>query len=301
MLEGSGFSGFWYHLGLFHSMFDGDLSISGSVVHPETNYYCYSSGCLSLLISSLALSTSNATKSISIVDTAYDAAMQSQKSWLSGQASQYDIVTIFLQRVILDPIKSGIIDETEFLKFLPRLHIIVTTGIDGAQIRRATTVTELIYLLRKTTWIPFITGQGFGRDNINAKDQSNCEDCDFLSSKERNLLSTSQRYSDWFLDGGFSRVLHPTCQHTISVPTTWKTTINGFNRGMSYETVMELWRMGMEDGTSFVNIKAPKQNEKSDETRTNEGMRNSSNAQRNFKSILSTVEVSNTGSFQYMR
>jgi hypothetical protein len=150
-----------------------------------------------------------------------------------GSISQYDIVDEFLKSTILDPIELGYIDESDLLKFLPRLNIIVTTAKSGAESIQANSVSELLFLLRKTTWIPFVTGEGVGK-NVNILPDFSHQNDDGDDS-------------DWFLDGGFSRVLHPKCEHTLYVPLNWQTTLHTLNPGMTHSDVTDMWRMGVDD------------------------------------------------------
>ena len=235
-------------MGLFHTIFSSinqqDKNAS-SFINSETNFYCYSSGCLSLVLSALQFESSNKNGSSSIMDIAYDAAFRSQNLWLKGEINQYDIVETFLQDVIINPIRIGDIHKESILNFLPRLNILITTGTEGVQIRRAESIEELIPLLRRTTWIPFVTGHGFGN---NRQNESSCRMNHFTSCKN---VTTSFSNDDWFLDGGFSRTMHPPCEHTISVPMNWMTLFHTLNPGMRRETVLALWSMGLDDSLLF--------------------------------------------------
>lgn len=189
-LAGSGFSGFWYHLGLFQSL-SHDLG--------AYDYYCYSSGCLSLVLAFL-----NTT-----VDETVDACYGIQDSWLKGELSRFNMVVQLLDQLVTDKHVDGIVD------FLHRLNIIVTTISHGVQIMKPSNRDDLVDLLVKTTWIPIVTGPGILRKG-----------------------------NEHFLDGGFSRVLHPPCNQTVWVPTTWTTFVHSLNPGLSRETVHRLWEMG---------------------------------------------------------
>jgi hypothetical protein len=49
---------------------------------------------------------------------------------------------------------------------------------------------------------------------------------------------------DWHLDGGFSRVLHPKCEHDIVVPTTMHTTLHSLNPSLNRDLVYKFWSDG---------------------------------------------------------
>jgi hypothetical protein len=186
ILTGAGFSGFWYHLGL----------LQGSPNLHQQDFYCYSSGCLSLVLAFLN----------STVDNTYDTSYSIQQAWLQGNITRYDMVDWFLQDVVF-PVYE--------MNFLPRIHVLVTTASQGVHIETASSLEELKDLLIKTTWIPYVTGEGV------------------MSGEE-----------DYYLDGGFSRVLHPTCETNLRVPVTWKTTIHTLDPGFDRETALDFWRMG---------------------------------------------------------
>jgi hypothetical protein len=186
---GAGFSGFWYHLGLLQNL--PDLK--------DYDYYCYSSGCLSLLLAFL-----NTT-----VDSAYETGSFIQTSCQTGAMRQYEMVDYFL-----DDLVPAHVDDLEDI--LPHLNIIVTTLSHGVQIQTPSNRSELVDLLVKTTWIPFVTGRGIMTDTDGGQ----------------------------FLDGGFSRVLHPVCDHSMHVPLTWDTFLHTLNPGLDRKLVYKLWALG---------------------------------------------------------
>ncbi|GKY93911.1 hypothetical protein MPSEU_000358000 [Mayamaea pseudoterrestris] len=190
-VPGSGFSGFWYHLGLFQGL-DQELT--------SYNYYCYSSGCLSLVLAFL-----NTT-----IDETVDACYEIQNGWMQGELSRFDMVNHFLNRLVTPT------DVNRIEHVLHQLNIIVTTASRGVEIVQPSNRSDLIDLLIKTTWIPIVTGQGVA------------------------LEQDGERY----LDGGFSRVLHPPCNHSVWVPTTWTTFVHSLNPGLGREAVYQLFEMG---------------------------------------------------------
>lgn len=131
-VPGRGFSGFWYSLGHLHAMRD-------HVLNDSRDYYCYSSGCLSV-----TASMSNRT-----VDELIDVAVKAQELWRDGNISRFDIVEVFLDNIVPSLTNNGVIDK---------LHILLTTTGVGGTARRAHTLDELRDLLIQTTWIPFVTG-----------------------------------------------------------------------------------------------------------------------------------------------
>lgn len=96
--------------------------------------------------------------------------------------------------------------------FLPRLNVLVTSIRDGVQVSSPQNHSELVGALVKTTWIPFVTG--------------------------------STLHKEQFLDGGYSRVLHPPCNYSVWVPTTFDVTIHTLNPGFGRSKVDEFFEMG---------------------------------------------------------
>ena len=143
------------------------------------------------------------------VDTAFDTCQDIQTLWKKGHISSFEMVNLFLDRLVPE--------ETEQLQhFLPRINVLVTTASKGAEVHQPSSREDLVDLMVKTTWIPFVTGQGILKDD----------------NDER------------FLDGGFSRRLHPKCQHSAFVPITWRTFIHTLNPGFGKRTAYKLFDMG---------------------------------------------------------
>jgi hypothetical protein len=189
---GSGFAGFWYHLGFFTSQ---------EANFDRYDYYCYSSGCLSLVIAHLNTS----------VDSAYDACQEIQIGWLNGTLSRYDLVNHFLEKLVPE----SKIDGAGWQAFLSRLNILVTTAGRGAEVLKARDRDDLVDLLVKTTWIPLVTGNGI-----------------------------LQKDGEHYLDGGFSRVLHPPCHQKVQVPNTFATAVYTLHPGLDREAAFDLWHLG---------------------------------------------------------
>jgi hypothetical protein len=155
------------------------------------------------------------------VDELFDMANGIQVDWLGGRIHQYDIVERFVGRILPD---QGSIFHDRLSSFLPRLHVLTTPIPDGetttsaVQVNKASNVTELAELLVQTTHIPWLTG------------------------------SAATRH----LDGGFSRMLHPECEHTVHVPWADLTMmLNFLNPGMSRQAVYDVYQLGRRHGHNY--------------------------------------------------
>eukprot|EP00536_Pseudo-nitzschia_multiseries_P016504 jgi/Psemu1/292569/fgenesh1_pg.1135_\ len=195
-VPGGGFSGFWFHLGYLHALAGDDRRD----LH-DYDYYCYSAGCLSVL--SVFLNRS--------LEEVYDAALASQNAWNNGTQNRFEIVDYFFEQLVPPE------DDLDALFFLPRIKILVTTASEGYRVLESRNRNELKENIRKTTWVPYLTGWGwFSRNNDN----------------------------EVYLDGGFSRVLHPRCEVEWNLPLIWETLIHTFSPGLSLEQVQTLWKTG---------------------------------------------------------
>lgn len=134
---GAGFSGFWYHLGIFQSI---------PSLH-EYDYFCYSSGCLGIVLALLEAP----------VGETYDTCREIQLEFSQRNISSYTMVDEFLNRLLP-------VEEEPFTEFLPRLNIISTNMRSGAVVQQPSNRSELISLLLRTTRIPFLTGRGWLQD-----------------------------------------------------------------------------------------------------------------------------------------
>ena len=177
-----------------------------------------------------------------------------QQSWLAGNMSRFDIVDAFLQ----DILGSSIYDDTILMEeeeeyndqqcndqqcdnfyrdsriesFLPRLNVLVTSRGNGVKVVKPKSRAELIDALKQTTWIPFITGEGVLRPSSND-----------LMINDNNSNSTYNE-EEFYLDGGFSRVLHPICEYDLRVPNTWINMIYTLHPGLKPHHVDLLWQAG---------------------------------------------------------
>jgi len=143
------------------------------------------------------------------VEDVWDAAVAIQEEWLSGHLSRYDLVEHFVRPLLLG--KS--VDE--------KIRILVTDRRNGVRVEQATNddTDHLIRLLVQTTHIPMATGPW------------------------------PTFSSNFVVDGGFSRWLHPVCAETVYVPTTIETTLHSLNPALDKATALSLYDQGLEDAS----------------------------------------------------
>ena len=202
---GAGFSGFWYHLGLFQSMPTDTLY--------QYDYYCYSSACLSVILGFLQTP----------VEHAYNTCHAIQHEWYhQGTLSTYDMVDEFLRRLVPT-------NEEQLEPWLSRIHILSTHVERGVDIQQPTNRHELVQLIRQTTWIPFLTGQEW-RFQVSS-------DTNRSSLSKDNSSSADATSGGGYLDGYFSVPWHPPCQYTAQVPFTWDLYLNSLNPAVGREKV----------------------------------------------------------------
>jgi len=107
---------------------------------------------------------------------------------------------------------------------LPRIKVLITTLSDGGyKVVESRNRNELKENILATTWVPYLTGWGF-----------------LVPTDERDAKTEQLGY----LDGGFSRTLHPKCEAEWNVPFMWETLVHTFSVGMSQEQVQTLWKKG---------------------------------------------------------
>ena len=108
--------------------------------------------------------------------------------------------------------------ENILSSFLPRIKVLVTTvSGKGFRVEEATDRQHLKELIIRTTWVPYLTGWGF------------------LSDEHTDEI---------YLDGGFSRMLHPKCESSLHLPLIWETLIHTFSPGLDSRQVRHLWEAG---------------------------------------------------------
>jgi hypothetical protein len=188
----------------------------------DTQFYCYSSGCLSLVFAFLNTS----------LHSTFDTCQDIQHRLFNGTLRRSDMVEHLLHQVMptcdsnLSTTNAAIAnihsDEVGFHAFLSRVHILVSSASDGVQVAKADSHPTLVDLLVKTTYIPFVTGDAVAL-----------------------LQPDSESGVDYYLDGGFSRALHPGCQHQVpSVPLSVSSFVYTLHPGMDKRTAYELWELG---------------------------------------------------------
>lgn len=148
-------------------------------------------------------------------DSVMDAALSSQRKWQEGRITRFDLVEDFLEGLVPGQHDRG--EDQLLSQALSRIRVLVTTGKNGVEILRASDREELLDLSIKTTFVPALTGWGFLLDE-----------------------------QDVYLDGGFSRFLHPECEHQLELPVVWETLVHTFTPSLSRETIQELWNAGYE-------------------------------------------------------
>lgn len=212
---GAGFSGFWYHLGLFQAMTKETMY--------EYDYYCYSSACLSLILGFLQTP----------VEDAYHTCQAIQQEWYRGELSTHNMVDEFLRRLVV-PFLEGDDNNQQMTSrprppasWLSRIHIMSTNLATGVEIQQATNRDELVQLIKQTTWIPFLTGQDWRL---------------LLDNGEHNNSNTFMAAG--YLDGYFSIPLHPPCRYTARVPFSPGMYLHSLNPALGQNQVFEFVRYG---------------------------------------------------------
>mmetsp|Transcript_4924 Transcript_4924/g.9152 ORF Transcript_4924/g.9152 Transcript_4924/m.9152 type:complete len:209 (-) Transcript_4924:1196-1822(-) len=146
------------------------------------------------------------------LDDVSEAAFAAQHAWTSGNRSRFELVDFFFDELV-----PGELDEDAEMieRVLPRIKVLVTTVSGGLKVVEATNRQELKDGILKTTWVPYLTGWGFSVDE-----------------------------EDVYLDGGFSRLLHPECETSLHLPLIWETLVHTFSPGLTREQVQRLWQAG---------------------------------------------------------
>jgi hypothetical protein len=170
------------------------------------------------------------------VDTVMDAALWSQERWMNQNISRFDLVQDFFDSLVPPTDHNDDDDDDDnqqssqqLLKvLLPKLKILVTTKSNGLEILEASSREELLDFMIKTTWVPVLTGRGMLFDD-----------------------------QDLYLDGGFSRFLHPECEYRLDLPVTWETVVHTFTPSLTKDTIRELWTAGY----GYEHYRFPKRND----------------------------------------
>ena len=192
-------------------------------------YYCYSAGCLGVV----------AILSDYTMEDMWNMAHGVQVQWQRGEISRYQVVTNFLDELLLDESAAESANETTHSQrrrrrisrrsglgnqssdILSKLHIITSTrggwlfGLRPA-IRTPTSLEELHEMLLQTTWIPGAVGAGlWHRDHM---------------------------------DGAFTTPLHPSCAHQVGLAVNLDLFANVVNVNLSRKAVERFWNWGLEYG-----------------------------------------------------
>lgn len=153
-----------------------------------------------------------------------------QQSWLAGNMTRFEMVDHFLE---------GTLGDEEYAErmesFLPNLNVLVTSKGKGVEVVQPASRNELVLALKQTTWIPFVTGEGVLRPN----DDDNSYTTGDCPANEEDM-----DYDEFYLDGGFSRVLHPACEFDLWVPNTWINMLYTLNPAMTSSQVETMWTEG---------------------------------------------------------
>lgn len=140
----------------------------------------------------------------------FDSALSIQNNWKDGEISRFDALETFVDD-LLDH------NATLEVDLFSNVHIITSVATRfGWEVHMNTPVDieHLRTLLIQTAWIPFVTGNDIW-------------------------------HSTGHVDGGFSRLQHPTCSLHISLP--WDLTLlaNAVNINMRKEEGERYWNLGM--------------------------------------------------------
>ena len=253
---GGGFAGFWFTLGrLFDMEKRGSIDLLSSEVpgfgrgvledvrenvtlfdlelgthNQETmreikkpvHYHCFSAGCLGV-VSILQNYT---------FDNVFDMALASRLRWKKGVISRYQVVEDFIDQILNIPTIESPRNETFEHKTritsgaLSRIHVITTRlnfrllNTFEPVLTNPSNLSELKTLLLQTSFIPYVTGDGFWYKN-------------------------NQSLQDKHLDGAFSSSQHDKCQSHLSLPFESKLLWNTLNIDLLREDAQLLWQMGL--------------------------------------------------------
>mmetsp|Transcript_32311 Transcript_32311/g.45949 ORF Transcript_32311/g.45949 Transcript_32311/m.45949 type:complete len:416 (+) Transcript_32311:121-1368(+) len=197
-VPGGGFSGYWYSIGYLRAFPDLE----------SKSFYCYSSGCLSVVA---ALSNYS-------IETNYAIASGAQGRWRNGSIARTDVVTDFVENLVRE-------DTPLFRKPWLLSHINIITAVrDGqvgmkSKVRSPSNSAELKEWLIESAWIPVVLG--------------------------KRLWHLDSFSHDYHMDGAFSLQDHPICAHTVALPWDWDMQINALNVNLGRSKVEKFWNLGM--------------------------------------------------------
>jgi hypothetical protein len=237
-LPGAGFSGFWFTLGRLEAMM---AAASNHHQHQQPNFYCFSAGCLA----AVSFLSHHSTQDI------YQAAVQIQQQWKTGNLHQHDVVEEFLEFLLFDnhgswnnkgeqstfidhsnntatitaPADQHKLQSLHDPNILSSLHIITTKkktngdflGGFEMETRTPTSLAELKEMLRQTTWIPFATGSSLWHNDR--------------------------------MDGGVTYFSHPWCERSAALPLhKLDLLVNILNVNLGATDVQRLYESGISHG-----------------------------------------------------
>jgi len=174
-----------------------------------------------------------------------------QQKWLAGDMSRFEIVDAFLEDVLgnndIDPLDAmndiAVVDNDDRIEsFLANIHVLVTTKGNGVKVVNPTSRRELVDALKQTTWIPFVTGEGVLRPTLDELNSGNLTTIGDGADDDDGIMRLDEQ--DFYLDGGFSRMLHPLCEFDLRVPNTWINILYTLNPALKPHHVDELWEAG---------------------------------------------------------
>ena len=232
LIVGNGYSGFFYTLGWLRSLEEAHGS------EEDFTYQCYSGGCLALVAHLLDVE----------LEVALDLAIGSRERLLAGDIGRYEVVERFVDG-LLDFAKTthevviendhcptmvcqAMLDrnETRSTEWFSRLSIITSswsynnTYFLEKNVRRPSSTEDLKSLLLDTTFIPFLTGETFGRAKSN------------LAQHNDGALAV------WF-DNLIGRQ-SSSSGHVLRLPKTLLLWSNIFNMWLDRKTAVQIWNEG---------------------------------------------------------
>jgi hypothetical protein len=178
------------------------------------NYYCFSAGCLGLVASLRGIA----------MEDVHGMATNLQTQWKTGEIERHEVLTSFVDFLVYhnatNETSDGEIVVGQDLPFLNRLNVL-TTVRDGrfglkTSTRTPTTVDSLRTFLIQSAWIPFVVGDELFHRN--------------------------------HMDGAFNLFGHPSCQHSIGLPSNFDILANVLNVNLAADKVQKFWKMGIERG-----------------------------------------------------
>lgn len=182
-----------------------------AIEHPEQyTYYCYSSGC-----ACIAAWISNKS-----YEEVLNIALSTRNRWMNGELSRFDIVNEFIDELIPDDddeddmtVGSAMVREM----MLENVRVLVTSYRTGPEVKQASNMSELREILSHTMAIPFITHWGMWSEGTDG---------------------------GYYIDGAFSKYLHPKCQNRLNGSFDFEMLTDTFNPNLHPDKVRRYWEAG---------------------------------------------------------